>query len=45
MMQTISPVCHITIDVRLFVDRPLSMNINISLFTAVQKFIVETKRI
>ena len=44
MIQTISPLCHITLDVLLFGDSSLSMNTNTSIFTAVQKFIVETKR-
>ena len=45
MIQTISPLCHITLDVLLFGDSSLSMNTNTSIFTAVQKFIVETKRV
>ena len=43
-LQTISPLCHITLDVLLFGDSSLSINTNTSIFTALQKFIVETKR-
>ena len=44
MIQTNSPLCHFTLDVLLFQDSSLSMNTNTSIFTAVQKFIIETKR-
>ena len=44
MIQTISPLCHITLDLLMFEDSSLSLNTNTSNFTAVQKFIVETKR-
>ena len=44
MIQTISPLCRITLDELLFSDSSLSMNTNTSIFTAVQKFIVETKQ-
>ena len=42
MIQTISPLCHITLEVLLFGDSSLSMNTNTSIFTAVEKFMSGT---
>ena len=44
MLHSLSQLCNVSLDVLLFGDSSLSVDVNMQIFAAVQKFIRDTKR-